>query len=78
MGPRHLSRGIARRPQRIRRRDFRFNGATAFEPWNPASTCVAVRPSSRFNGATAFEPWNQLVSVYDGDTITMLQWGHGI
>ena len=38
---------------------MRFNGATAFEPWNQPVKRQIVRLELSFNGATAFEPWNQ-------------------
>ncbi len=34
MGPRHLSRGIRLGPGPLAVPKQRFNGATAFEPWN--------------------------------------------
>ncbi len=58
MGPRHLSRGISVKPRRCYHA-YRFNGATASEPWNRAKRGNAWSPPwCCFNGATASEPWN--------------------
>ena len=56
-----------------------FNGATAFEPWNPISSSFLSTVSGAFNGATAFEPWNRAKTVgADLYQNNYLQWGHGI
>ena len=59
MGPRLLSRGNLTNDQTFDTETYSFNGATAFEPWEPGSLFVLVSMSARFNGATAFEPWER-------------------
>ena len=38
--------------------DPRFNGATAFQPWNFPRLRSGSTAREGFNGATAFQPWN--------------------
>ena len=57
MGPRLLSRGNqSQRPLFVQNID-RFNGATAFEPWERIKDSHGSLEKMGFNGATAFEPW---------------------
>ena len=78
MGPRLLSRGNALRQVHLGSFPKRFNGATAFEPWEPKMASRLFGNTSSFNGATAFEPWEQRVLRHvKKHNEEGLQGGHG-
>ena len=59
MGPRHFSRGIWAHGVSVPPQYISFNGATAFQPWNPHLGEPHDASAHCFNGATAFQPWNR-------------------
>ena len=63
MGPRRFSRGMWCNWRPGRAGICRFNGATAFQPWNGWDRKTTSHCCRRFNGATAFQPWNARSSL---------------
>ena len=78
MGPRHFCRGITENGVFPMSALLRFNGATAFLPWNQRTKPNSQRIGTCFNGATAFLPWNPFAAARGSCPAFWLQWGHGI
>ena len=78
MGPRHFCRGIALGVPTVGRTNARFNGATAFLPWNPTVHEVNGKKFIMLqwgHGISAVESsCPQVVTAASSS----LQWGHGI